>query len=325
MLQDLLQESPGKGNKSVRKISQSSATYGGASLMETLKRYAFQESGDEKGAKEHRCDFKLIDKTRGTAAGYIAKYVAKNIDCEHVGDDLEGRPATESAKRVEAWSSTWRIRQFQQVGGPPVSVWRELRRIKHLPADAPSHLQRAHRAANKQIQNDGDETATVAWDAYCRAQGGVDCGRSPAIKLTTRETETLGRYGDATQPRAAGVETWGHHDFDADGLAQQPRHWQIESERRVWTIERAAVRRLDWRSFDAESAKPALPRTSVNNCTNPACEAAQACGAATSSIPCATHEGAQKIFTALDAEMKLLKAKFQTALSKRPKDEFKLG
>ena len=28
---------------------------------------------------------------------------------------------------------------------------------------------------------------------------------------------------------------------------------------------------------------------------------------------------------ALDGEMKLLKAKFQTALSKRPKDEFKLG
>lgn len=36
-------------------------------------------------------------------------------------------------------------------------------------------------------------------------------------------------------------------------------------------------------------------------------------------------EDVQKIFTTLDAEMKLLKAKFQTALSKRPKDEFKLG
>lgn len=36
-------------------------------------------------------------------------------------------------------------------------------------------------------------------------------------------------------------------------------------------------------------------------------------------------EDAQKIFNALDGEMKLLKAKFHTALSKRPKDEFKLG
>lgn len=238
-------------------------------LTDTLRRYALQDSGDEKGAQQHRCDFKLIDKARGTAAGYIAKYVAKNIDGEHVGDDLEGRPATESAKRVEAWCSTWRIRQFQQVGGPPVSVWRELRRIKHLPADAPSHLQRAHRAANKQIQNDGDETATVAWDAYCRAQGGAACGRSAAIKLTMRETDALGRYGDAAQPRPAGVETWGMGHCDGDGLAQVAQRWQVASERRVWTIEPAPARRIDWRSFDAESAKPAQPRTRVNNCTRP--------------------------------------------------------
>lgn len=36
-------------------------------------------------------------------------------------------------------------------------------------------------------------------------------------------------------------------------------------------------------------------------------------------------EDAQKIIAALDAEMKLLKAKFRTALSKKAKDEFKLG
>jgi hypothetical protein len=133
-------------------------------------------------------------------------------------------------------------------------------------AQAP-HLQRAHCAANKQIQHDGHETATVAWDDYCRAQGGIACGRGTAIKLTMRETETLGRYGDAAQPRPVGVETLGLSDFDGDSLAQQARRWQIESERRVWTIERAPVRRIDWRSFDAESAKPAQPRTRVNNCT----------------------------------------------------------
>ena len=37
-----------------------------------------------------------------------------------------------------------------------------------------------------------------------------------------------------------------------------------------------------------------------------------------------SEEDAQKILTALDGEMKLLKAKFQTALSKRAMDEFKL-
>ncbi len=38
-----------------------------------------------------------------------------------------------------------------------------------------------------------------------------------------------------------------------------------------------------------------------------------------------SQEDAQKIFSALDNEMKLLRAKFQAALSRREKDEFKLG
>lgn len=38
-----------------------------------------------------------------------------------------------------------------------------------------------------------------------------------------------------------------------------------------------------------------------------------------------SEDDVQKIFSALDAETKLLKARFQTALSKKAKDEFKLG
>ncbi|MCW5665447.1 MAG: hypothetical protein KIT35_16565 [Piscinibacter sp.] len=38
-----------------------------------------------------------------------------------------------------------------------------------------------------------------------------------------------------------------------------------------------------------------------------------------------TPDDAQKILAALDHEMKLLRAKFHAALSKRSKDEFKLG
>lgn len=60
--------------------------------MAILRQYALADSGNERGAAQHRCDFKLIDKARGTAAGYIAKYVAKNIDGEHVGEDLERPP-----------------------------------------------------------------------------------------------------------------------------------------------------------------------------------------------------------------------------------------
>lgn len=38
-----------------------------------------------------------------------------------------------------------------------------------------------------------------------------------------------------------------------------------------------------------------------------------------------TQEDAQKILSALDSELKLLRAKFQAALARRAKDDFKLG
>ena len=49
-------------------------------VTNTIRRYALQENPDEAGASEHRCKAVPIDWSRGTAAGYIAKYIAKNID-----------------------------------------------------------------------------------------------------------------------------------------------------------------------------------------------------------------------------------------------------
>ena len=103
-----------------------------------LERYALQVDGGEKGAEKYRFDAKSIEP--GKAAGYLAKYISKNIDgfgLDYVDEDTTGRrDPMECARRVDAWASTWGIRQFQQVGGPSVSVWRELRKVRDEQAGA---------------------------------------------------------------------------------------------------------------------------------------------------------------------------------------------
>ncbi|WP_392565156.1 replication endonuclease [Utexia brackfieldae] len=101
--------------------------------FKTMWIYAMDEDGHEKGAALNRFEFTMIDKTKGSATGYIAKYISKNIDGYALDDELDdgsGQSLKDMSKAVTAWASRWKIRQFQQIGGAPVSVWRELRRLK---------------------------------------------------------------------------------------------------------------------------------------------------------------------------------------------------
>jgi hypothetical protein len=242
-------------------------------LEQIVREHALKDSPTEPGAKEHRCDFKAIDWSKGSAAAYVAKYVSKNIDGANVGEDFNGKPATETAVRVEAWAARWNIRQFQQIGGPPVGVWRELRRIPAIPLGAPRFLREAHAAANKVNKKEGQEKTAVAWDKYCEAQGGVFCGRDARIKLTKVAPEKLGRYGDDAAPTPVGVEaselelyavpwnpgTWAHRRV----------HWVVPSVRHEWEIVRK-TNPSGIGSSIAERAEPAQPWTGVNNCTTDA-------------------------------------------------------
>jgi len=163
-------------------------------VRKVLRDYALQEDGDEQGAQTHRFRVVSIDRSRGTAAGYVAKYVAKNIDGYGLETDSHGRDAARVARRVETWASVWGIRQFQQLGGPPVGVWRELRRIS---VDSVSGLMLdAVRAAGA-----GD------WASFTELMNGPTAKRAEhPISPFKVWSDKLGRYDDPVGWRIFGVQ-----------------------------------------------------------------------------------------------------------------------
>lgn len=141
------------------------------------RKECFKDSPYEAGASKHRFTCKPLSLKRGSAVGYCSKYIAKNVDGFAVGTDFEtGTSALTTVQRVLAWKSANNIRQFQQVGGPTVTAWRELRRMSTQDYDMPGFetltqgdwllLDACRRAADE-----GN------WDAFCVAMGGIFCPR----------------------------------------------------------------------------------------------------------------------------------------------------
>ena len=111
-----------------------------------VRAYALCESPNEPGAQEHRFKVERIDPNKGSAVGYVAKYVSKSIDGEGVGLDLEtGAAGTTAASRIVAWARLWGVRQFQFFGVPAITPTRELYRLETIDVDSVG-LTAAHQA-----------------------------------------------------------------------------------------------------------------------------------------------------------------------------------
>jgi hypothetical protein len=151
--------------------------------LKILKKYAIQHDKKEvEGHEERRFDVKLVDPKEGSAVGYIAKYIAKNIN----GKGLEGKKAygteftiEDAAERVRAWASLWNIRQFQFFGAAKVSVWRELRRLKN--PKLTGVLAEIHHAASRK------DAKWSEFQSLCAGQ---------SISLEYEVEEMAGEYGN---------------------------------------------------------------------------------------------------------------------------------
>lgn len=181
-------------------------------LCELLRSKWLSEFADEPGALVHRSQAKIIDPAKGSATGYLSKYISKNIDGfgveSEASDEDDSTALTDSALRVTAWASLHGLRQFQQIGGPPVGPYRELRR-QRTPVDLPT-IEPIRMACDDH-----------RWAEYIVLNGGIEAGRLGKIRPWTRRTGELNAYGEVKAAEVAGVKTL------TEGLCTRTKIWRV--------------------------------------------------------------------------------------------------
>ena len=172
--------------------------------LSIYRSYALEDSPNEPGAMQRRFTVKRDELAKG-ATHYIAKYISKNVDGLNADGEAWSLDAVTTAVRTEAWSRTWGIRQFQSVGLPSVTVYRECRRLSD--EDLANELTNIKESEIKQTicavrdaANNGD------WCAFIKAMGGVALPRDQhplraymVNKLNEFGQTALNEYGEIVE------------------------------------------------------------------------------------------------------------------------------
>jgi hypothetical protein len=182
-------------------------------LWAVLRSRWLSEYGSEPGALVRRATALAVDAQKGSATGYLSKYIAKNIDGFETGeltsDEDHKTTLQNAALRVTAWASIHGIRQFQQIGGPPVGPYRECRRERNV------------------VDLGTIEPVRAACDAhdygrYIARQGGISVGRFTHVRMWTERTGEINGYGEVRGPQVVGVMSC------TEALETRSKQWRIE-------------------------------------------------------------------------------------------------
>ncbi|MGY3569735.1 replication endonuclease [Vibrio paucivorans] len=230
-------------------------------ITKEFERLALKDSPDEKGAKEYRFKAEVIDPKRGSAVGYVSKYLSKNIDGQHIDSDKGSRlNGIEAAERVVTWARVNQIRQFQFIGGPSVTVWREMRRLRDEFNEESAVLSDISETEHYMLEKIRKAADVGDWKDFCYAMGGVFVKRNDqpvrvqynapdAIQKLLESGEfSPTRFGDEAQGRVSGLL------FRRIFLCTRFRTWQTENKEKFLAAQKGMMKStVDF--FDALEAE----------------------------------------------------------------------
>ena len=174
-------------------------------VTEIMRAYAIAEDRAELGKRTSaRFTAKRLDPKKGSATAYIAKYISKNIDGHALDGEMDfdtGKPLKETARLAMAWSSRHRIRQYQPIGQPPVTVWRELRKLSNqliASLTKSGHYKRGQRLLRDPVMDAVLAAADVGCFAtYILRQGGVLIPRKDyVVRIAYHDADKPNTYGE---------------------------------------------------------------------------------------------------------------------------------